>query len=192
MGVQPEPAAFWNAPGVAGSDSRSSECSPDIASSASARSVTLRAIGPCTVKVRSTLAPGVRATRPMLGRMPVTPQKLAGLRSDPALSEPCAIQAMPVASATAALAKAGYGWGDVTLLIAHQANLRIAEAIQKSLKLRDDQVYNNIQRYGNTTSATIPIALDECVRSGRLKRGDLLVLTAFGSGFLWGSAVIRW
>ena len=64
--------------------------------------------------------------------------------------------------------------------------------MQKSLKLRDDQVYNNIMRYGNTTSATIPIALDECVRSGRLKRGDLLVLTAFGSGFMWGSCVIRW
>lgn len=102
-----------------------------------------------------------------------------------------AVTRMPE-SATAALAKAGAGWGDVNLFIAHQANLRIAEAIQKSLKLRDDQVYNNIQRYGNTTSATIPIALDECVHSGRLKRGDLLVVTAFGSGFMWGSAVIRW
>ena len=102
-----------------------------------------------------------------------------------------AVTRMPE-SATAALTKAGYGWGDVNLFIAHQANLRISEAIQKSLKLRDDQVYNNIMRYGNTTSATIPIALDECVRSGRLKRGDLLVLTAFGSGFMWGSCVVRW
>lgn len=102
-----------------------------------------------------------------------------------------AVTRMPE-SATAALTKAGYGWSDVHLMIAHQANLRISEAIQKSLKLRDDQVYNNIMRYGNTTSATIPIALDECVRSGRLKRGDLLVLTAFGSGFMWGSCVIRW
>ncbi len=102
-----------------------------------------------------------------------------------------AVTRMPE-SATAALAKAGHGWGDVHLLIAHQANLRISEAIQKSLKLRDDQVYNNIMRYGNTTSATIPIALDECVRGGRLKRGDLLVLTAFGSGFMWGSCAIRW
>lgn len=102
-----------------------------------------------------------------------------------------AITRMPE-SATAALTKAGFGWGDVNLLIPHQANLRISEAVQKSLKLRDDQVYNNIMRYGNTTSATIPIALDECVRSGRLKRGDLLVLTAFGSGFMWGSCVIRW
>ena len=102
-----------------------------------------------------------------------------------------AVTRMPE-SATAALTKAGYTWDDVNLLIPHQANLRISEAVQKSLKLRDDQVYNNIMRYGNTTSATIPIALDECVRSGRLKRGDLLVLTAFGSGFMWGSAVIRW
>lgn len=102
-----------------------------------------------------------------------------------------AVTRMPE-SAGAALAKAGLGWGDVNLLIAHQANLRISEAIQKRLELRDDQVYNNIQRYGNTTSATIPIALDECVRSGRVKPGDVVVLTAFGSGFMWGSAVVRW
>ena len=81
---------------------------------------------------------------------------------------------------------------ELDLLLAHQANLRIAEAMQKDLGLRDDQVYNNIMWYGNTTAATIPIALDECVRSGRLKRGDLLVMTAFGSGFMWGSAAVRW
>jgi len=102
-----------------------------------------------------------------------------------------AVTKMP-SSATEAVTKAGYTWDDVSLLIPHQANLRISEAVQKSLGLRDDQVYNNIMRYGNTTSATIPIALDECVRRGRLKRGDLLVLTAFGSGFMWGSCVIRW
>ncbi|MEZ4411734.1 MAG: beta-ketoacyl-ACP synthase III [Gemmatimonadales bacterium] len=102
-----------------------------------------------------------------------------------------AVTKMP-ASATEVITRAGYTWDDVNLLIPHQANLRISEAVQKSLGLRDDQVYNNIMRYGNTTSATIPIALDECVRSGRLKRGDLLVLTAFGSGFMWGSCVIRW
>lgn len=90
------------------------------------------------------------------------------------------------------LARASVGVGDVTLLIAHQANLRISEAIQKALSLRDDQTYNNIQRYGNTTAATIPIALDECVRAGRLKPGDLVVLTAFGSGFVWGSCALRW
>jgi 3-oxoacyl-[acyl-carrier-protein] synthase-3 len=93
-------------------------------------------------------------------------------------------------SARAALEKLGLTFADVSLLIPHQANLRISEAIQKSLGLREDQVYNNIMTYGNTTSATIPIALDECVRSGRLKRGDLLVLTAFGSGFMGSS--VRW
>ena len=81
---------------------------------------------------------------------------------------------------------------DIDLLIAHQANLRINEMVAHRLGLRDDQVYNNIQKYGNTTAATIPIALDECARSGRLKRGDLLALTAFGSGFTWASALIRW
>ncbi len=81
---------------------------------------------------------------------------------------------------------------DIDLLIAHQANLRINEFVQRQLGLRDDQVYNNIDRYGNTTAATLPIAIDEVARSGRLKRGDLLVLTAFGSGWTWGSALIRW
>ncbi len=95
-------------------------------------------------------------------------------------------------SVRAALAAAGLTTGDITLLIPHQANLRISEAVQHQLGLRDDQVYNNIDRLGNTTAATIPIALDECIRGGRLERGDLLAITAFGSGFLWGSAVIRW
>lgn len=81
---------------------------------------------------------------------------------------------------------------DVKLLIPHQANLRISEMVQRQLKLRDDQVFNNIQRYGNTTAASIPIALHEAVRDGRLARGDLLILTAFGSGFTWGSAAVRW
>ena len=95
-------------------------------------------------------------------------------------------------SVRAVLASTGHTVENLDLLLAHQANLRIAEAMQKSLGLRDDQVYNNIMRYGNTTAATIPIALDECVRSGRLERGDLLVMTAFGSGFMWGSAAVRW
>ena len=95
-------------------------------------------------------------------------------------------------SVHAALAQAGVRAEELTLLIPHQANLRISEMVQKQLGLRDDQVYNNIERFGNTTAATIPIALDECVRAGRLKRGDLLAVTAFGSGFLWGSAVLRW
>jgi 3-oxoacyl-[acyl-carrier-protein] synthase-3 len=81
---------------------------------------------------------------------------------------------------------------EIDLLIAHQANLRINQMVQKQLGLRDDQVYNNIDRFGNTTAATLPIAIDECVQSGKLQRGDLLVLTAFGSGFTWASACIRW
>ncbi|MEO6057989.1 MAG: beta-ketoacyl-ACP synthase III [Gemmatimonadales bacterium] len=95
-------------------------------------------------------------------------------------------------SVRAALAATGHTTADLRLLVAHQANLRIAEMMQKTLELRDDQVYNNIMSYGNTTAATIPIALDECARSGRIRPGDLVALTAFGSGFLWGSAVVRW
>lgn len=95
-------------------------------------------------------------------------------------------------SVRAVLSATGQSLDDLKLLLAHQANLRISEVMQKDLGLRDDQVYNNIMRYGNTTAATIPIALDECVRAGRLQRGDLLVMTAFGSGFMWGSAAVRW
>ena len=95
-------------------------------------------------------------------------------------------------SVRAVLAATGWQIEEIKLLIAHQANLRISEAIQKSLGLRDDQTYNNIQRYGNTTAATIPIALDECAREGRLSRGDRVIFTAFGSGFVWGSVALRW
>ncbi len=95
-------------------------------------------------------------------------------------------------SVRAVLAATGHKVENISLLLAHQANLRISEVMQKDLGLRDDQVYNNIQRFGNTTAATIPIALDECVRSGRVKRGDLVVMTAFGSGFMWGSTAVRW
>ena len=102
-----------------------------------------------------------------------------------------AVTRMPESVRTA-LQTNGLGVEDVNLLIAHQANLRINEFVQKQLCLRDDQVYNNIDRFGNTTAATLPIAIDECVTSGRLSRGDLLLLTAFGSGFTWGSACIRW
>jgi 3-oxoacyl-[acyl-carrier-protein] synthase-3 len=91
-----------------------------------------------------------------------------------------------------ALQTNGLSTSDIKVLIPHQANLRISEMVQKQLKLRDDQVFNNIQRYGNTTAASIPIALDECVEAGRLERGDLLVMAAFGSGFTWGSAAVRW
>lgn len=102
-----------------------------------------------------------------------------------------AVTRMPE-SVLAVLGKAGATLAEMKLLVPHQANLRISEMIQKRLELRDDQVANNIQRFGNTTAGTIPIALDEVVRAGRLKEGDLVVLTAFGSGFAWGSAALRW
>jgi 3-oxoacyl-[acyl-carrier-protein] synthase-3 len=81
---------------------------------------------------------------------------------------------------------------DINMLIPHQANLRISQFIQHKMKLSDDQVFNNIQKYGNTTAASIPIALTEAWEQGKIKEGDLVVLAAFGSGFTWGSAIIRW
>ena len=91
-----------------------------------------------------------------------------------------------------ALNKNGYTPADINLLIPHQANLRISQFIQKTMKLRDDQVYNNIMRYGNTTAASVPIALTEAWQEGKVKEGDLICLAAFGSGFTWASALIRW
>ena len=81
---------------------------------------------------------------------------------------------------------------DINMLIPHQANLRISQFIQKKFGLSDDQVFNNIQKYGNTTAASIPIALTEAWDLGKIKSGDLVVLVAFGSGFTWASAIIRW
>lgn len=81
---------------------------------------------------------------------------------------------------------------DIDLLIPHQANLRIAQFIQQKFKLTDDQVFNNIQKYGNTTAASIPIALTEAWEQGKIKSGDIVVLAAFGSGFTWASAIIKW
>lgn len=81
---------------------------------------------------------------------------------------------------------------DINLLVPHQANLRISQYIQEKLALRDDQVYNNIMRYGNTTAASIPIALSEAWAEGRMKENDVICLAAFGSGFTWASALIRW
>ncbi len=98
---------------------------------------------------------------------------------------------MPQSVATA-LEASGLTPGEIKLLVPHQANLRIIEMVQRAIGLRDDQVYANIQKYGNTTAASIPIALHEALCAGRLSRGDLLVLTAFGSGFTWASAAIRW
>ena len=81
---------------------------------------------------------------------------------------------------------------DVKLVIPHQANLRISEAVAQRLKLKPGQMYNNIQRYGNTTAASIPIALDEALEKDLIQDGDLVILAAFGSGFTWASAAIRW
>jgi 3-oxoacyl-[acyl-carrier-protein] synthase-3 len=81
---------------------------------------------------------------------------------------------------------------DINLLVPHQANLRISQYIQEKLKLTDDQVYNNIMRYGNTTAASIPIAMSEAWAEGKIKENDLICLAAFGSGFTWASALIRW
>ncbi len=91
-----------------------------------------------------------------------------------------------------ALNKNGYTPSDINLLIPHQANLRISQFIQKTMKLRDDQVFNNIMKYGNTTAASVPIALSEAWQEGKVKEGDLICLAAFGSGFTWASALIRW
>ena len=91
-----------------------------------------------------------------------------------------------------ALQKNGLSATDLSMLIPHQANLRIAQYVQQKLKLNDDQVYNNIQQYGNTTAASVPIALCEAWEKGKIKEGDLVCLAAFGSGFTWASALIRW
>jgi 3-oxoacyl-[acyl-carrier-protein] synthase-3 len=81
---------------------------------------------------------------------------------------------------------------DIDMLIPHQANLRISQFIQKKFGLNDDQVFNNIQKYGNTTAASIPIALTEAWEQGKIKKGDTVVLAAFGSGFTWASTIIKW
>ena len=81
---------------------------------------------------------------------------------------------------------------DIDMLIPHQANLRISQFIQQKFGLMDEQVHNNIQKYGNTTAASVPIALTEAWEEGKIKSGDLVVLAAFGSGFTWGSVVLKW
>lgn len=81
---------------------------------------------------------------------------------------------------------------DIDMLIPHQANLRIAQYIQQKFQLPDDKIYNNIMKYGNTTAASVPIALTEAWELGKIKEGDTVVLAAFGSGFTWGSAIIKW
>ena len=86
----------------------------------------------------------------------------------------------------------GLSHKDINMLIPHQANLRISQFVQHQFKLTNEQVFNNIMKYGNTTAASVPIALTEAVQQGKIKDGDLVVLAAFGSGFTWASAIIRW
>ncbi|MBS1750703.1 MAG: ketoacyl-ACP synthase III [Bacteroidetes bacterium] len=86
----------------------------------------------------------------------------------------------------------GYKPGDIDMLISHQANLRIVQFVQQKLGLSDEKVYNNIQKYGNTTAASIPIALCEAWEAGKIKPADLVCLAAFGSGYTWGSVLLRW
>jgi len=86
----------------------------------------------------------------------------------------------------------GLSHKDINMLIPHQANLRISQFVQHQFKLTDEQIFNNIMKYGNTTAASIPIALTEAVQQDKIKDGDLVVLAAFGSGFTWASAIIRW
>ncbi|MBN1465388.1 ketoacyl-ACP synthase III [candidate division KSB1 bacterium] len=89
------------------------------------------------------------------------------------------------------LVKAGLSQADVDLLIPHQANIRIIDATAKRIKLPPEKVYVNVNKYGNTSAASIPIAIDEARRNGRLKQGDVAILVAFGGGFTWGSAAVR-
>ena len=86
----------------------------------------------------------------------------------------------------------GYSAQDIKVLIPHQANLRISQFVQQKLKLRDDQVFNNIHKYGNTTAASVPLALCEAWEQGKINEGDLVCLAAFGSGFTWASALLKW
>jgi 3-oxoacyl-[acyl-carrier-protein] synthase-3 len=90
------------------------------------------------------------------------------------------------------LAEQGFGKDDVALFVPHQANERIIDAVGERLKFPPERVYKNVDRFGNTSAASIPIALDECQQKGLVKTGDLVLLTAFGAGLVWGSVLVRW
>jgi 3-oxoacyl-[acyl-carrier-protein] synthase-3 len=90
------------------------------------------------------------------------------------------------------LAANGVGIGDVNRFIFHQANMRIIEAVGEGLRIPSDRLYNNVERYGNTAAASVPIALHEAREAGLVKDGDLVLLAAFGTGFSWGATLIRW
>ena len=138
----------------------------------------------------------------------MTPFQPAGISKNPASDEtvarrehfirmqgkklyPFAVRSMED-STRRCLERAGWDPSELALFIPHQANLRIIEAVRERLGMPAEKVYVNIDRYGNTSSASIPIALDECVRAGRLKPGDKLALAAFGGGATWGATVMTW
>jgi len=102
-----------------------------------------------------------------------------------------AVRAMGRA-ATRVIDEAGLTIDDIALLVPHQANIRIIDAIAKRLKLPREKIYLNIDRYGNTSAASVPLALDEANRQGRLKPGDYVVMVAFGGGLIWGAALVKW
>lgn len=149
--------------------------------------------------------PGAHANKWMPDKPAFPEQELGGLFLTPELLESGAV--LPYMDGPAvfkkavlkfpevikeALAANNLSEQDIDLLIPHQANLRISQYVQKLLGLNDDRVFNNIQRYGNTTAASIPIALCEAWEAGKINGGDLVCLAAFGSGFTWASALIRW
>ncbi len=90
------------------------------------------------------------------------------------------------------LEKANTNKSDIKILIPHQTKIRIIKMVQKTLELPDEKVYVNLHKYGNTSAATVPLALAEAVREGKIQKGDILVLAAFGGGFTWGSVILRW
>ena len=102
-----------------------------------------------------------------------------------------AVKAMADVS-TELLTEQGFTHEQIDLFIPHQANVRIIDAVGERLKIDPAKVYKNVDRYGNTSAASIPIALDECVREGRVKTGDMVLMTAFGAGLVWGSVLLRW
>ncbi len=102
-----------------------------------------------------------------------------------------AVKAMADVS-TELLTEQGFTKEQVSLFIPHQANLRIINAVGERLKIDPARVYKNVDRFGNTSAASIPIALDECVRDGKVNSGDMVLLTAFGAGLVWGSVLLRW
>src|SRR5699024_4200467 len=102
-----------------------------------------------------------------------------------------AVRQMPESSVNV-VEKAGYNKGDVDYLIPHQANIRIMEAARERLGIAEDKMATSVKRYGNTSSASIPIALSEGVNSGKIKNNDLLVLVGFGGGLTWGAIALRW